>query len=72
MFFGQIWSHNLYFFKLTEILERSTLLYAYYILNVYFFKIILIHIFWANLVPKSEVFEIDLNLVQTAIPLCRF
>ena len=71
MFFGQIWSHNLYFFKLTEILERGTLLYAYYIFNVYFFKIILIHIFWANLVPKSEVFEIDLNLVQTAaIPLC--
>ena len=101
IFFGQIWSQNLKFSKLTEIWYRGTLLYAYYDFNVYFFKMFVIHIFgliwsqnpkspdklkfgtgiycymlitilvlifskilsliffWANLVSKSEVFQID-------------
>ena len=45
-------------------------LYAYYNFNVYFFKILIIHIFWANLVPKSEVLHFDWNLVQRYIAIC--
>ena len=64
IFLGQIWSQNLKFSKLTEIWYRDTLLCAYYDFNVYCFKIIFIHIFWANLVLKSNVFQIDWNLIQ--------
>ena len=35
MLFGQIWSHNLVFFKLTK---GCTLLYAYYSFNRFFFQ----------------------------------
>ena len=59
MFFGQIWSQNQKFFKLTKIWYRGRSLYAYFDFNVYFFKIFVIHIFWANLVPKSEVLQIN-------------
>ena len=59
MLFGQIWSDNLYIFKLTEMLQRGTLLYASYNFNDFFFKILSIHVFWANLVPKSEVLQVD-------------
>ena len=52
MFFGQIWSYGLDFFKLTRISWRGKLLYAYYISEVYFFKILFIHIFWAKFGPK--------------------
>ena len=45
MFFGQIWSHNMDFFKLTEISLRGTLLYVYQDSNIYFFKIFVSHIF---------------------------
>ena len=45
MFYGQIWSHNLDFFKLTEISQRGTLIYAYYSFNVYFFKLFVSYIF---------------------------
>ena len=38
-FFGQIWSQNLKFSKLTETWCRGTLLYAYYDFDVYFCKI---------------------------------
>ena len=62
--FWQIWSHNLDFFKLTDILSRGVLLYAYYVWNVYFFKIIFIHIFWVNLVSKSDVLLSDWSFVQ--------
>ena len=51
-----IWS----FFKLTKI----ALLHAYYSFNIYFFKVLFIHFFGANLVPKSEVLQINCNLVQ--------
>ena len=37
IFFEQIWSQNLKFFKLTEIWYRGRLLYAYFDYNVYFF-----------------------------------
>ena len=56
--FGQIWSQNLKFSKLTEIWYSSTFLYTYFGFNVYFFKIFVIHILWANLVPKSEVLQV--------------
>ena len=49
---------------MTEILYRGKLLYAYYYdLNLYFFKIFVSHIFWTNLVPKSNVLQIDWNIV---------
>ena len=59
IFFGQIWSQNQKFFKLTKIWYRGRSLYAYFDFNVYFFKIFVIHIFWANLVPKPEVLQIN-------------
>ena len=52
------------FSELSEIWYRGELLYGYYDCNVYFFKILFIIFFWANLVQKSEVLQIDLNLVQ--------
>ena len=56
------WFQNLKFSKLNEILSRGTLLYSYYDFSVCFFKIVLkIHIFWANLVPKSENLQIKGN-----------
>ena len=69
MIFGQIWSHNLDVFKLTKISQRVTLLYAYYRFNVYFFKILFIHIFWANLVPYSEVLQIYWNFLKGYITI---
>ena len=39
MFFGQIWSYNLDFFKLTE-MEEIAIAVAYYDFNVYFFKVL--------------------------------
>ena len=48
IFFRQIWSQNLKFCKLTKIWYRGRLLYAYLDFNVYFFRIFVIHIFWAN------------------------
>ena len=69
-FFGQIWSQNLKFSKLNEILYRDTLLHAYYDFHVYFFKILSFILFWANLVPKSNVLQIDWNLIQGHIVIC--
>ena len=92
---------NLKFSKLTEIWYKDTLLYIalLYDFNVYFFKILFIHLFlgkwvhcymlittltfifskffssicfWANLVPKSEVLQIDRNLVQRQITIFLF
>ena len=40
--------------------------------HVYFFKILFIHTFWANLVPKSKVIQIDWKLVQIYIAICLF
>ena len=45
------------------------MLHAYFIFNVYFFKILFIHIFLASLVPKSEVLQINWNLVQAYIAI---
>ena len=46
-------------------LVQGYIVYAYFDLNVYFFKILFIHIFFlANLVPKCEVLQIDWNLVH--------
>ena len=59
IFFGKLWSNNMNFFKLTKISLRGALLYTYYSFNAYFFKILSIHIFLANLVPKSKVLQID-------------
>ena len=45
MFFWQIWSYNLDFFKFSEILKIGTLLYAYYNVDIYFAKIFVTNIF---------------------------
>ena len=70
VFFGEIWSRKLKFSKLTEIWDRGILLYAYYDFNVYFFEMFVIHIFWATLVPKSQVLQIMWNLGQGYIGIC--
>ena len=57
--FGQIYSQNLKFFKLNKIWYRGKLLYAYFDFNVYFFKVFVVHIFWANMDPKSGVLQIN-------------
>ena len=44
IFFGQIWSQNLKFLKLTKIWYRGRLLHAYFDFDVYFFKGFVIHI----------------------------
>ena len=54
--FGQIWSQNLMFSKLTEIWCRGTLLYAYYDFNVYFFKHFVIHTILGKFGPKTWCF----------------
>ena len=64
IFLGKISSQNLTFVRLTEIWYRGRLPYGYFDFNVYFFNILFIHIFGENLVPKSEVLQIDWNLVQ--------
>ena len=51
-FFGQIWSQNPKFSKLTEIRCKDTLLYAYYNFNVYVFKSFVIHIILDKFGPK--------------------
>ena len=59
IFFEQICSQNLKFHKKNEISYRGTLLYAYYDFDVYLFKILFFKLFWANLVAKSNFFQID-------------
>ena len=59
VFFGQIWFQKQKFFKLTEIWDMGTLLYTRYDFNVYFFKILFIHSFWANMVLKSVDLQIE-------------
>ena len=72
MFFVQIWSHNLDFFKLTEISKKGTSLYVYYSFNVYFFKILFIHIFGQTWSQNQKFFQIDWKLVQIYIAICLF
>ena len=62
MFFGQIWSYNLDFFKFSEILKSGTLLYAHYNVDIYFVKIFVTNIFWINLVQIFEVYPKGLKL----------
>ena len=52
IFFGQIRSQILKFFKLTEIWYRGRLPYDYFDFNVYFFKILFIHIVLDKFGPK--------------------
>ena len=59
VYFGQIWFQKQKFFKLTEIWDMGTLLYTRYDFNVYFFKILFIHSFWANMVLKSVALQIE-------------
>ena len=74
MFFWQIWSYNLDFFKFSEILKIGTLLYAYYNVDIYFAKIFVTNIFWINLVQIFEVYQMGWNFVQgyIATSLLRF
>ena len=62
VYFGQIWSQKLKFSKLTKIWYRGTMIYPHFGFNIYFSKIFVIHIFWVNLVPKSDVLSVDRNL----------
>ena len=59
VFVGQIWSQKLRFSKLTKIWYRGTLLCTYYDFNVYFSKIFVTQLFWANLVPIFKVLKFD-------------
>ena len=66
IFFWQIWCENRKFLKLTEISQRGTLLDAYYDLNVYFFKIFIIHNFgliWSENLKFSKLTEIWCMLI---------
>ena len=60
IFFEQIWTQNLKFSKLTEIWYRGTFLYVYFDLNVYFFKIFVIHIL-------AQIWFQDLKLYFTLL-----
>ena len=51
---------------------QGYIVYAYFDFNVYYYKILFIHISGANLVPKSEVFQIDWTLVQRQVNLYLF
>ena len=64
IFLGQVWSQNLKFFRLAEIWYRGSLPYTSLESNFFSFKILFIHIFGANLLPKSEVLQIDWSFVQ--------
>ena len=70
MFFWEIWSRDPDSSKLTEILLRGRLIYAYFNFDIYFFKIFVIYIFWANLVSKSEVLQVNWNLIYGYIGTC--
>ena len=65
LFSSIIFSHFSFssqFFKLNKIWHWVTLLYACYNFNVNFIKILVTHIFLANLITKSDVVPIDWNL----------
>ena len=68
-FFGQIWSQKLKFSKLTEIWYRHKLLYPCFEFNVNFFNFFSLIFFGANLVPKSEVLQVNWNLVPGYIAI---
>ena len=70
IFFWTNLVQNLKFSKLIEIWYGGTFLYAYHDFKVHFFKSLFIHIFWANLVPKTEVLHINSYLVQGYIAIC--
>ena len=64
VFFGQVWSQKLKFSNLIKIWYRRTLLYSHFEFNVYFSKIFVTHIFWGKFGPRSEVLQINWNLVH--------
>ena len=70
IFFGQIWSQYLKFFKLTVLWYRGRFLNPYFDFNVYFSGILIILIFLDKFGPKSELPQINLNLVQVYIAIC--
>ena len=53
-------------------LKFSTGVHWYILISniMFIFNIFVIHIFWANLVPKSHVLQINWNLVQGYIAIC--
>ena len=57
IFFGQIWSQNLKFFKFTEISYRDTLLYAYYNRDVYFFQSVCQSYFFEQILSQNLKFS---------------
>ena len=57
--FGQTWSHNLEFFKLTEIWYSSALLHTDYSFNVFFFQSSFHPFFGETFVPISDALQTD-------------
>ena len=53
--FWPIWSQKLKFSKFTKIWYRGTLLYCNFESNVYFFEILIIHIFWGKFGPSQNL-----------------
>ena len=69
IFFGQMWSQNLKFSKLTEIRFRGTLLYAYYDLMFIFPKFLSL-LFLGKYGSIIGFLQIDLNLLEGYIAIC--
>ena len=58
-YFGQIWSQNLIFSKLTKILYKTIWLCADFDFDLQFFEVFAVHeFFWANFILKSVVLHI--------------
>ena len=72
MIFGQIWSHNLDFFKLTKISQMGTLLYAYYSFNVLFFQNSFHSYFLGKFGPKIWSFSNWLKFWQISFQIVFF
>ena len=68
--FGQIWSRYLKIYKVTEILYRVHCCMFVIILIIIFSKFLSVIHFWTNLIPKSNVNQIDWNLIQGLIVIC--
>ena len=74
VFLGQIWSQKLKFSKLTKIWYRGIHCYIL-ISNLMFiiFKMFVIHIFWANLVPKTGVLSKSIEIwYRSRLPYAYF
>ena len=72
IYLGQIWSQNLKFFKLTDIWYRGRWPCAYFHFNVYFFKILFIHILGQILSQNLNFFILTEILYRDRLPYTYF